>query len=207
MNTEARKKEEPVIGVLAVQGDVDMHARMVEKCGVKAVRVRFVDELDRIHGLIIPGGESTTVGKLMNRYGLDKKIAERARQGMPIFGTCTGMILMAKEIIESDQDRLGVMDFSVLRNAFGRQVDSFEADLEVEVIGPPTVRAVFIRAPYAVSVGENVEVLARCEDKIVLLKQGNLLACAFHPELTDDDRVHRYFAHLAREWMKAETSA
>lgn len=205
METKARQNEELTIGVLAVQGDVEMHARMVEHCGVKAVPVRFIDELDRIHGLIIPGGESTTVGKLMDRYGLDKKIIERASKGMPVFGTCTGMILLAKEIAGSDQHRLGLMDFTVLRNAFGRQVDSFEADLEIDVIGPPAVRAVFIRAPYAVKIGEEVEVLAKCEDKIVLLKQGNLLACAFHPELTDDDRVHRYFVGLAREWMQTES--
>ena len=184
-----------------------MHARMVKKCGVKAVQVRSVDELDRIHGLIIPGGESTTVGKLMDRYGLDKKIVERAGMGMPVFGTCTGMILLAKEIVGSDQHRLGLMDFTVLRNAFGRQVDSFEADLDIDVIGPPPVRAVFIRAPYASEIGEKIEVLARCQEKIVLLKQGNLLACAFHPELTDDCRVHRYFIGLSREWMRAETSA
>lgn len=211
MKTTDRKEktacDELVIGILAVQGDVEMHKLMVEQCGVKAVPVRFVDELDRIHGLIIPGGESTTVGKLMARYGLDKKIVERAGEGMPVFGTCTGMILLAKEIVGSDQHRLGLMNSTVLRNAFGRQVDSFEADLEIAAIGSPAVRAVFIRAPYAVNTGSKTEVLASCDGKGVLLKEGNLLACAFHPELTDDTRVHSYFIGLAREWMQNTRSA
>jgi 5'-phosphate synthase pdxT subunit len=196
------KGSEVTIGVLALQGDVEKHVEMVETCGARALRVRFVREIDLIDGLIIPGGESTTVGKLMARYGMDKKIVERAAEGMPIFGTCTGMILMAKNIVGSDQQRLGLMDSTVLRNAFGRQVDSFEADLDVSCIGGTPVRAVFIRAPYAVEVHGESEVLARCDDKIVLLKQGNLLACAFHPELTEDCRVHQYFIELARSWKQ-----
>ena len=191
----------PNIGVLAVQGDFAKHIEMIESCGVKAIPVRSVDELDSVQGLVIPGGESTTVGKLMARYGLDVKIRERAAEGMPIYGTCTGMILLAKDIAGISQHRLGLIDFTVLRNAFGRQVDSFEADLDIDVIGSPTVRAVFIRAPYAVEVGDGVEVLARVDDKIVFLKQGNLLAGAFHPELTDDNRVHAYFISLVREWL------
>jgi 5'-phosphate synthase pdxT subunit len=204
-----------VIGVLAVQGDFEKHVRMLERCGVRAVPVRFPDELDAVHGLVIPGGESTTVGKLMARYGLDKKIVGRARKGMPVFGTCTGMILLAKDIVGSDQPRLGLMDSTVLRNAFGRQVDSFEADLDIEAIGRPAFRAVFIRAPYAVEVngqvrplrqaqGRKVEVLARCDDKAVFLKQGNLLGCAFHPELTDDTRIHEYFIEMVRRSSGAE---
>lgn len=196
-----------VVGVLALQGAVEPHLRMLERCGVCAIPVRFADEIDRIHGLIIPGGESTTVGKLMNRYGLDRKIVERAREGLPIFGTCTGMILLAKEIVGSDQLRLGLMDASVLRNAFGRQVDSFEAHLDIEVIGPPAFPAVFIRAPYAVSADGNVQVLARFDGKIVLLKQDNLIGCAFHPELTDDTRMHEYFIGLVRQFANPESSS
>jgi len=122
------------IGVLALQGAVEKHIAMLEKCGIRPLRVRFVEELDSVHGLIIPGGESTTIGKLMARYGLDEKIIERAGEGMPIFGTCTGMILLAKDIIGNDQHRLGLMDMTVLRNAFGRQIDSFEADLDIEAL-------------------------------------------------------------------------
>jgi pyridoxal 5'-phosphate synthase pdxT subunit len=188
-----------LIGVLALQGAVEPHICMLEQCGARAVPVRFVEEIDRIDGLIIPGGESTTVGKLMNRYGLDKRIIERAQRGMPILGTCTGMILLAKHIEESGQHRLGLMDAAVLRNAFGRQVDSFEADLEIGVLGSPTFRAVFIRAPYAVSTNGCVEVLASVGGKAVLLRQGNLLGCAFHPELTDDTRLHEYFLRMVEE--------
>jgi len=195
------------IGVLALQGDVEKHVRMLERCGVQAAPVRFAEELDEVDGLVLPGGESTTVGKLMARYGLDGKIIERSEQGMPIFGTCTGMILLAKQIVGSDQHCLGLMDSTILRNAFGRQVDSFEADLDIEAIGPPPVRAVFIRAPYAVRVNCKVDVLARCDDKIVMLRQGNLLACAFHPELTDDTRVHEYFIGMVRQWQKDKTAA
>jgi 5'-phosphate synthase pdxT subunit len=195
-----------LIGVLALQGDVEKHVEMVEKCGARAIRVRFADEIDIIDGLIIPGGESTTVGKLMARYGIDTKIIERAAQGMPVFGTCTGMILMSKEIVGSEQHRLGLMDTTVLRNAFGRQVDSFEADLDIKCIGGSPVRAVFIRAPYAVEIRGNAEVLARCNDKAVLLKQGNLLACAFHPELTDDCRLHQYFIGLAKTWLESRST-
>lgn len=190
------------IGVLALQGAVVPHLRTLERCGVRAIPVRFAEEIDGIDGLIMPGGESTTVGKLMARYGIDKKIVERAGQGMPVFGTCTGMILLAKEIVGSDQHRLGLMNSTILRNAFGRQVDSFEADLEIDAIGWPSFRAVFIRAPYAVNVNGKTEILARVDDKIVLTKEGNLLGCAFHPELTEDTRIHEYFIELVRRHLE-----
>ena len=170
------------IGVLALQGAFQKHIEMLSRCGVNSISVRTADELARVSGLIIPGGESTTVGKLMVRYGLDKQIAEAAHQGMPVYGTCTGLILLAKEIVGSDQPRLGLMDVTVLRNAFGRQVDSFEADIDIDEIGPPLIRAVFIRAPYVVEVRDDALVLARCDDKNVLVRQGNLLGGAFHPE-------------------------
>ena len=193
-----------MIGVLAVQGAVEKHVQMLERCGVHVIPVRFAAELDEVQGLIIPGGESTTVGKLMARYGLDEKIIQRAKEGMPVFGTCTGMILLARKIVDSDQPRLGLMDTTVLRNAFGRQVDSFEADLDIECIGSPAFRAVFIRAPYAVEANSSTCVLALCEGKIVLLRQDGLLACAFHPELTDDTRVHEYFIGMVRESLQAQ---
>ena len=188
-----------MVGVLAVQGAVEKHILTLERCGVRAVPVRFAEELDEVQGLVIPGGESTTVGKLMARYGLDTKIVERANEGMPIFGTCTGMILLAKNIVDSDQHRLGLMDATILRNAFGRQIDSFEADLDIDAIGPPAYRAVFIRAPYALEANSSTVTLARCDGKIVLLRQGNLLGCAFHPELTDDTRIHEYFIGMVKE--------
>jgi 5'-phosphate synthase pdxT subunit len=148
--------------------------------------------LDEIAGLVIPGGESTTIGKLMITFGLDGVIKERAKEGMPIWGTCAGMIMVAKEVADSDQFRLGLMDIGVRRNAFGRQVDSFETNLDIEGLGQ--ARGVFIRAPYVDKVWGEARVLAQHEGKIVMVQEGNnLLATAFHPELTDDLDVHKYF--------------
>lgn len=169
---------------------------MLARCGVQGSEVRTVDELAATDGLILPGGESTTVGKLMARYGLDKAIRERVARGMPLFGTCMGLILMAREIEESDQPCLGLMDVTVRRNAFGRQVDSFECDLEVAGFPPPPIRTVFIRAPYITRAGENVEVLATFEGRVVLARQKNILGAAFHPELTSDRRIHQFFLDL-----------
>lgn len=184
------------IGVLALQGAVREHLASLERCGVEAISARRKEEIEEIGGLIIPGGESTTVGKLLDRFGLTEVVRKRSEEGMPIYGTCTGMILLAKEIIESQQARLGLMDISVRRNAFGRQVDSFEADLPVEGIEGGPVRAIFIRAPLVESVGPGVQVLCKFEDKIVMVRQGNLLAGSFHPELTEDIRVHQYFLDM-----------
>ena len=166
---------------------------MTGAAGAEAVEVRYSSQIDGLDGLIIPGGESTTVGKLMERFGFLDEIRKHAARGLGVFGTCTGLILLAREVENSGQVRLGLMDFEVKRNAFGRQVDSFEADIEIPAIGGPPMRAVFIRAPYILSVGPGVEVLARFEDKIVLARQGRHLACAFHPEVTSDTRLHRYF--------------
>jgi 5'-phosphate synthase pdxT subunit len=187
------------IGVLALQGAFRKHIEMLERCGAGAMPVRTHGELASVQGLIIPGGESTTIGKLLARYDLDNRIIEAAAKGMPIYGTCAGLILLANEITGSDQHRLGILRARVLRNAFGRQVDSFEADLDIPEIGPPAFRAVFIRAPYIEQAGSGVEVLARCDDKIVLVRQRNLLASAFHPELTNDTRIHEYFVNMVRE--------
>ncbi len=184
------------VGVLALQGDVEEHLRMTEAAGAEAVAVRYGREIQELDGLIIPGGESTTVGKLMQRFGFVEEILSRAARGMGVFGTCTGLILLSRSIEGGDQVRLGLMDFVVRRNAFGRQVESFEANIEVPAIGGPPMRAVFIRAPYIVSVGPGVSVLARFDDKIVLARQGRHLACAFHPEVTDDARLHRYFLDM-----------
>lgn len=188
----------PRVGVLALQGDFEAHLRAVAAAGGEAVEVRTPAQAAAVDALILPGGESTTIGKLMARFGLDEALRRAHAAGKPLFGTCAGMILLAREIVAGErhggQPTLGLMDIAVARNAFGRQVDSFEADIEVPAVAPEgPLRAVFIRAPSVAQAGEGVEVLARCEGRIVLVRQGTLLAAAFHPELTDDARVHRYF--------------
>jgi pyridoxal 5'-phosphate synthase pdxT subunit len=187
------------IGVLALQGAFREHRVMLERCGVEAAEIRKPSELDGVAGLIIPGGESTTIGKMLVDWGLMTKITSRAAEGLAIFGTCAGMIVLAKDIVGSSQPRLGLMDISVRRNATGRQRDSFEADLPVAGLGPEPVRAVFIRAPYIESVGPQVTVLATVDGHAVVARQGQFLASSFHPELTGDDRVHRYFIAMTQE--------
>jgi 5'-phosphate synthase pdxT subunit len=190
-----------IVGVLALQGDFKEHIEAFNEIeGVEARPVKTREQIEACDALVIPGGESTTIGKLMERFEIDKPVREMAEAGKPIWGTCAGMIVLAKDIVESDQWRLGLMDITVERNAFGRQVDSFETDLPVEGIDEP-VRAIFIRAPYVREVCEEcgVDVLATFEDKIVLCRQGNLLASAFHPELTDDRRVQEYFLKMIGE--------
>lgn len=184
-------------GILALQGDVREHARALDESGATPVPVKSPDDLASVDALVIPGGESTTIGKLLERFGLLQPVAERARSGMPLFGTCAGMILMAKEITGPQQapHRLNLMDLTVRRNAYGRQVDSFEADLDVEGLDAP-LRAAFIRAPVIERVGDGVEVLARWEDRPVLVRQGHLLAASFHPEITGDPRLHELFVAL-----------
>ncbi|HEX3011802.1 MAG TPA: pyridoxal 5'-phosphate synthase glutaminase subunit PdxT [Syntrophomonadaceae bacterium] len=182
------------IGVLALQGAFIEHEEALKKCGAQVVEVRTVQDLESIDGLIIPGGESTTIGKLLVDYKLDSTVLEKAKAGMPIWGTCAGMILMAKEIAESDQFRLGLMDISVRRNAFGRQVDSFETDLDINGLG--TTRAIFIRAPYVDRYWGEAQMLASYREKIVMVRQGNYLATAFHPELTPDYSVHQFFLNM-----------
>jgi 5'-phosphate synthase pdxT subunit len=184
------------IGVLALQGAVREHCNSLRRCGVEPVEVRYSEQLPEIQGLIIPGGESTTVGKLLVKYGMLEPIAGMGRQGFPIFGTCTGLILLAKDIIGSDQHRLGLMDITVERNAFGRQIASFETDMVIPEIGQPAFHTVFIRAPFITRVGTGVKVLARLDEKILFAQQGNLLAAAFHPELTADTRIHRHFLNM-----------
>jgi pyridoxal 5'-phosphate synthase pdxT subunit len=187
-------------GVLALQGDFREHVEALRRLGADAIEVRKPQHLEQIRRLIIPGGESTTIGKLLVRFELLDALRERARREMPIWGTCAGAILLARHILDArreGQASLGLMDITVRRNAFGRQLDSFEAALAVPALGPEPLRAVFIRAPRIESAGPEVEVLARLDDgTIVAAQQGRLLATSFHPELTDDDRVHRYFLAL-----------
>ncbi len=187
------------IGVLALQGAFIEHEKILARIGVGTVKVRLPEHLERLDGLIIPGGESTTIGKVAKRWGLLDPLHAFAQSGRPVWGTCAGMILMAKEVVDGkpDQPLLGLMDVTVHRNAFGRQVDSFEADLEIPALGEKPFHAIFIRAPFVERVGKEVEVLAQLEDgTAVAAQQGNLLVTAFHPELTDDDRFHRYFLSL-----------
>ncbi len=200
------------IGVLALQGAFIEHVHALERLGVEAREVRLPRDLDGLDGLIMPGGESTTIGKLMVQYGLDEPIRARARAGFPIWGTCAGMILLAKDIGGLRQPLIGVMDIVVERNAFGRQLDSFEADLVIPVIGAEPFPTVFIRAPLIHAVHGDAVVLATLADgRIVAARQGNLLATSFHPELTHDDRLHRYFltdmVFPYQERMAAPTAA
>ncbi|HEX2031552.1 MAG TPA: pyridoxal 5'-phosphate synthase glutaminase subunit PdxT [Actinomycetota bacterium] len=176
-------------GVLALQGDFREHAAVLDDLGVTPVLVRTPEDLAEVSCLAIPGGESTTIGRLARRYGLVEPIRERAAAGMPVFGTCAGMIVMAREVVDGEP-LLGLMDLTVIRNAYGRQVDSFEADVEVEGEDAP-VRGVFIRAPVVDSVGGEVRVLAEHAGRPVVVEQGNLLAASFHPELARDPRLHR----------------
>ncbi len=182
------------IGVLALQGDFREHCEVLERLGVAAPEVRLPKDLEGLDGLIIPGGESTTIVRLMRTSHLLDPLRRLAGDGFPIWGTCAGMILLAKRLDDTGVPALDAMDMAVRRNAFGRQVDSFEANLHVPVLGEPLYRAVFIRAPIIEDVGPAVEVLARLPDGVpVAARQGHLLATAFHPELTSDDRFHRYF--------------
>jgi len=184
------------VGILALQGDFSEHLAAFVQLDCDAVLVKRTAEVRGCDALVIPGGESTTIGKLCRRFGLDEAIVELSERGAPIWGTCAGMILLAKEIEGSDQWRLGLMDITVRRNAFGRQVDSFEADLTIEGVTGGPVRAVFIRAPFVTEVRADARVLARLDEKIVMVRQDNLLATAFHPELTDDTRIHEYFLNM-----------
>ena len=174
---------------------------MLESCGAEVCEVRKTEELEGLDGLVLPGGESTTIGKLMVDFGLLEKIQERYAEGMAIYGTCAGMILLCRDIIGSDQPRLGLFDARVRRNAFGRQRESFEADLFVPEMeaGARPIRAVFIRAPYLEQVGPDVQVLAEVNGKAVIARQGKMLVTSFHPELTTDDRIHHYFLQMITE--------
>ncbi len=184
------------IGVLAIQGDFAEHMAMLQRLGVEAVKVRLPQDLEEIDGIILPGGESTTLGIVGTRYGVLEALRERLKAGLPAFGTCAGAIVLARTILESDQPRIGILDIVVNRNAYGRQKDSFEALIRVPKLGDPPLRGVFIRAPIIEAVRKGVEVLAELDGKPVLVQQGRILASTFHPELTDDTRIHEYFLRL-----------
>jgi len=189
------------VGVLALQGDFREHLDALAEAQVRAIPVRTPAELARVDALVIPGGESTTMRRLLQAYELVGPVQERAAAGLPIYGTCAGCILLAREVDGSSAAVLGLMDIGVTRNAYGRQVDSFETEVAVPAVGDEPIHAVFIRAPRIDEVREGVEVLARLDDgSVVAARQGNLLVTTFHPELTGDSRFHRYFVeHVARE--------
>jgi len=196
------------IGVIGLQGAVSEHLettkRAMQKLGTKGevIWVGRPEQLDDLDGIIIPGGESTTIGKLMLTTGLFEKVMEKAANGIPILGTCAGLIILAKrgdeQVVRTKQPLLGLMDMSVIRNAFGRQRESFETELEIPVLGKEPLKAVFIRAPAVEEVWGDVQVLAKFQGKIVGVKQGNLIAVAFHPELTPDTRLHEYFLRMCQ---------
>ena len=200
-----RTKGQPNVGVLALQGDVAEHCAMLEEVGAHALRVKRASEFEDIDGLVIPGGESTTIGKLAEMYGLLEPLRKRIDDGLPVFGTCAGAILLSAEALLDDgspavQPLLGALDVTTRRNAFGRQVASFEADLAVHGLAGAPMHAVFIRAPWFERVGDSVDVLATVDtpagDKAVIVRQGSILASAFHPELTGDRRLHDLFVTM-----------
>jgi 5'-phosphate synthase pdxT subunit len=196
----------PRIGVLALQGDVREHLEVLRAQGAEAVTVRRPEELDAVDALVVPGGESTTMVKLADRFGLLEPLRKAVAGGLPTYGTCAGMIVLADRLLDAppDQPTVGGLDMTVRRNAFGRQVDSFESDIEFAGLEGGPVHAVFIRAPWVEEAGEGVEVLGRvvggpADGKIVAVRQGNVLATSFHPELTGDRRVHAMFVDLVRQ--------
>ncbi len=183
----------PTVGVLGLQGNVEEHADMLQRITKDVRIIKKANDIKGLDGLVIPGGESTTIFPLLKKYKIDREIK---KANLPIFGTCAGAVILAKEILNMDQDTLNLMDMSVERNAYGRQVDSFEADLKIPKIGKKPLRGVFIRAPVITRVGDGVEVLAKQNGDPVLVRDGQFLAATFHPELTDDTRIHEYFLKL-----------
>ena len=193
-----------VVGVLALQGDFREHINILKKLEVKTMEIRFPGQLDRVDGLIIPGGESTTINKLFDRYGFRKKLLEFSQSGKPLFGTCAGLIVLAENITGKDR-QLGLIDIDVERNAYGRQIDSFEQKIILNLNHKTEKRdfdSVFIRAPKIIRTGKNVKILGRHEEQTVLAREKNILVSAFHPELTDDTRIHQYFIGMIRENLK-----
>ena len=193
------------IGVLALQGDFAEHISILQRLGIAAREVRHPEELAALDGLVIPGGESTTIARLISEFALLEPLRERTQNGFPVWGTCAGMIVLAQRASELDWPTLSALAIAVRRNAFGRQVDSFEADLAVPALGQQPFHAVFIRAPIVEEVSDGVEVLAKLENgKVVAVRQANALATAFHPELTEDHRFHRYFVDMVRAHKNAQ---
>lgn len=193
------------IGVLALQGAVREHLEIIERCGARGVGIKCPSGLNGVNGLIIPGGESTTIGKLIDEYGFAPELIKLGRGGTPVYGTCAGLIIMSKRVKGRHGSVLGLADVTVERNAFGRQVDSFERDILVRGIADEDrpFRAVFIRAPVIEEAGPGVEVMASLEEGVVMAREGTFLLGAFHPELTDDGRIHRYFLEMVEQVKQA----
>jgi 5'-phosphate synthase pdxT subunit len=189
---------EPVVGVLALQGDVEEHVAALRAAGGQALRVKTPADLERVDGLVIPGGESTTVMKLLERCGLAARIVARAKSGLPVWGTCMGMIVIAHDVEGLEQPTLDLLDVTVRRNAFGRQNDSAEVDLPVPAVGEPPFPAIFIRAPWIERTGPGVELLATRGGHGVMVRRGSVLGTSFHPELSADSRIHGYFLEMVR---------
>ncbi len=187
------------VGVLAMQGAFIEHINALEKLGVESITVRNEKDLENIHGIIIPGGESTSIGKLLDILELKEKIKTKIEQGLPTWGTCAGMILLAKKIMNEDKNYISIMNIEVVRNAYGRQLASFAVDEKIEGIEMGNFPMVFIRAPYIKAVKEGVSVLARVDNKIVAAREKNIFVTSFHPELTNDLRVHTYFVNMIKE--------
>ncbi len=185
-----------LVGVLALQGDVVEHLQALDAAGVAAAPVKTRAELERVDGLIVPGGESTTVIRLLDRFGLTEPLTARVRAGMPFWGTCMGLIVAARDVVGLEQKTLGLIDVTVRRNAFGRQLASAEVPLAIPALGPEPFPAVFIRAPWVERAGPGVEVLAKHEGHGVFVRAGNVMGTSFHPELTPDGRVHAYFLRM-----------
>lgn len=188
------------IGILALQGDVREHVNILKKLNAESVLVKHPQDLEYIDALIIPGGESTAISLLMRKYGLDKKIKEKCAQGMPIYGTCAGAILLAAKILGNSMKPLGLIDIDIERNSYGRQIDSFEAELSIREIGD--FKGVFIRAPVIKRINNGIELLSEHKNYPVMLRQNNVLITTFHPELTNDARVHGYFLSMAEEYKE-----
>ncbi|HZO95387.1 MAG TPA: pyridoxal 5'-phosphate synthase glutaminase subunit PdxT [Candidatus Baltobacteraceae bacterium] len=189
----------PTVGVLALQGDVIEHVRALERSGSHVVEVRTADDLARVDALVVPGGESTTVIRLLDRFGLTEPVKRRVRDGMPFWGTCMGMIVAAHDVAGLEQPTLDLLDVTVRRNAFGRQVESAEVPLAIPALGAAPFPAVFIRAPWIERAGPDVETLAERDGHGVMVRQRNVLGTSFHPELTGDDRVHAYFLAMVAD--------
>ena len=187
------------IGVLAVQGAVREHVEMLNQVAdVQGVGVKYIHELDEIDGLIIPGGESTAIGRLLRDFGLLEPLRAKIQAGLPVWGTCAGMILLAKKLVNDDNVHLGVMDIEVSRNGYGRQLGSFETTVLIPEVADEEIRLTFIRAPYVNAVGDQVEILLEIDGRIVACRQGNMLATAFHPEITNDLAFHKYFVKMVK---------
>lgn len=196
----------PIVGVLALQGDYEAHAKALLRVGAETLEVRRLVDLEPVQALVIPGGESTVMGMLLERFGMFETLKARIDAGMPVFATCAGLILLSKHIEGSDQTRLGALDITVRRNAYGRQIDSFHAPIQTRLPGIDTIDGIFIRAPRIISMGQGVSVLATLQEEPVMVQQGAVIAATFHPELLADAPIHRWFVSSIVEQAAAVRS-